>query len=116
MGGQELTDIRSLDIKTRLNEGMTKLVEQVYTNLKDADYWIWWCNAWKNIINSTTSGALFGTDMDNCMTEVFNWINRNKSMSVRTKVKDLVEYFQNQFLWLVWNCIIVHLGQIVQNG
>ena len=103
MGGQELTDIRSLDIKTRLNEGMTKLVEQVYTNLKMLT--IEYDDAMlKNIINSTTSGALFGTDMDNCMTEVFNWINRNKSMSVRTKVKDLVEYFKTASL-----CILAKL-------
>jgi hypothetical protein len=111
MGGQELTDIRSTDIRIRLNEGMTKLVEQVYTNLKmltieyDDDML-------KSIINTTTFGALFGTEMDNCMTEVFNYINRNKQLSVRTKVKDLVEYFKgNTYGWYetATLCIIAKL-------
>jgi len=38
MGGQELTNIRATDIRSRLNEGMSRLVEQVYTNLKDVDH------------------------------------------------------------------------------
>ena len=99
IGGQEVTDIRTTDIRNRLNEGMSRLVEQVYTNLKmltieyDDD-------KLKSIINSTTSGALFGIEMDNCMTEVLNYINRNKQLSVRTKAKDLVEYFKgNSYGW-----------------
>ena len=66
----------------------------------------------KNIINTTTFGALFGTEMDNCMTEVFNYINRNKQLSVRTKVKDLVEYFKgNSYGWYETGtlCIIAKL-------
>lgn len=34
MAGQELTDIRSSELKTRLNDGMSRLVEIVYPNLK----------------------------------------------------------------------------------
>lgn len=99
MGGQELTDIHTTDIRNRLNEGMSRLVEQVYTNLKmlTIEYDD---EMLKSIINTTTFGALFGTEMDNCMTEVFNYINRNKQLSVRTKVKDLVEYFKgNSYGW-----------------
>ena len=93
INGQELTDIRSSDIKTRLNEGMTKLVEQVYTNLKmlTIEYDD---SMLKAIINDTTPSGEFGFQMDNCSQEILNWINRNKSMSVRTKVKDLVDYFK----------------------
>ena len=99
MAGQEITDIRQTDIKGRLNEGMAKLVEQVYTNLKmlTIEYDD---TMLKSIINSTTNGALFGSDMDNCSQEVFNWINRNKQLSIRTKVKDLVDYFRgNTYGW-----------------
>ena len=38
--------------------------------------------------------------MDNPAQEVFNWINRNKQLSIRTKVKDLVDYFRgNTYGW-----------------
>lgn len=99
MAGQEITDIRQTDLRNRLNEGMAKLVEQVYTNLKMLT--IEYDDAMlKSIINSTTSGTFFGQEMDNCSQEIFNWLNRNKQLSIRTKVKDLVDYFRgNTYGW-----------------
>ncbi len=99
MAGQEITDIRQTDLSNRLNEGMAKLVEQVYTNLKMLT--IEYDDAMlKSIINSTTSGTFFGQEMDNCSQEIFNWLNRNKQLSIRTKVKDLVDYFRgNTYGW-----------------
>ena len=99
MAGQEITDIRQTDLRSRLNEGMAKLVEQVYTNLKMLT--IEYDDAMlKSIINSTTSGTFFGQEMDNCSQEIFNWLNRNKQLSIRTKVKDLVDYFRgNTYGW-----------------
>ena len=112
MGGQELTDaIRSTDIKNRLTEGMSNLVKQVYRNLDMLT--IEYDDAMlKQIINSTTNGALFGEDMDNCSTEVFNKIAMNKRLSVRSKVKDLVDYFKgNGYGWYEYAtlCIIAKL-------
>ena len=99
MGGQEITDIRQTDIKPRLNEAMAKLVEQVYTNLKmliiEYDD-----TMLKQIIADTNATGPFGYTMGNCEQEVFNWINRNKQLSVRSKVKDLVEHFRgNTYGW-----------------
>lgn len=94
MAGQELTDIRSSDLKNRLNDGMTRLVEIVYSNLKmlTIEYDD---SMLRSIINETNS-RLFDDDMDNCMLEIFNWINRNKNQSVRTKAKDLVDFFRGK--------------------
>lgn len=94
IGGQELTDIRSQELKNRLTDGMKCLVEQVYTNLKmlTIDY----DDAMlKTIINSSTSGTMFGTlEDDVCSTEIFNEIYRQKKRAVRTKIKDLVDIFR----------------------
>lgn len=94
IAGQELTDIRSQDIKNRLADGMKCLVEQVYTNLKmlTIDYDD---SMLRSILTSTTSGTLFGSlDADVCSTEIFNEISKQKRMAVRTKVKDLVDVFR----------------------
>lgn len=110
MGGQEVNDVRSSELKTRLNEGMTRLVEIVYPNLKMLT--IEYDDAMlKSIINNTNTGV-FADEMDNCMMELFNWINRNKTHSVRTKVKDLVEYFKaNRYGWseIASLCILAKL-------
>ena len=97
--GQKITDIRQTDIKGRLNEAMAKLVEQVYTNLKMLT--IEYDDAMlKQIIANTNPAGPFGYQMDNPAQEVFNWINRNKQLSIRTKVKDLVDYFRgNTYGW-----------------
>ena len=98
MAGQELTDIRSSELKTRLNDGMSRLVEIVYPNLKMLT--IEYDDSMLRSIIDNTSTGIFGDEMDNCMVEIFNWINRNKQMSVRTKAKDLVEYFKtNSYGW-----------------
>lgn len=99
MGGQEITDIRQTDIRSRLNEAMSRLVEQVYINLKMLT--IEYDDAMlKQIIADTNATGPFGYTMGNCEQEVFNWINRNKQLSIRTKVKDLVDYFRgNTYGW-----------------
>ena len=94
IGGQELTDIKSQDLKNRLTDGMKCLVEQVYTNLKmlTIDY----DDAMlKTIINSSTSGTMFGTlEDDVCSMEIFNEIAKQKRLAVRTKIKDLIDVFR----------------------
>ena len=99
MGGQEIADIRQTDIRSRLNEAMSRLVEQVYINLKMLT--IEYDDAMlKQIIADTNATGPFGYTMGNCEQEVFNWINRNKQLSIRTKVKDLVDYFRgNTYGW-----------------
>lgn len=111
LAGQELTDIRQTDLKARLNEGMSRLVYQVYTNLKmlQKEYND---DLLRQILNTTTSGALFARQMDNCMQEVFNFIQRQKSQSIRVKVKDLVDTFRGgNYGWyeLATLCIIAEL-------
>lgn len=100
MAGQELIDIRSSELKTRLNDGMTRLVEIVYPNLKmlTIEYDD---SMLRGIINYNDNGGFpWEKEMDNCMVEILNWINRNKSLSIRTKAKDLVEYFKgNGYGW-----------------
>lgn len=94
IAGQELTDIKSQDLKNRLTDGMKCLIEQVYTNLKmlTIDY----DDAMlKSIINSTTNGSIFGKlEDDVCSMEIFNAISKQKRMAVRTKIKDLIDLFR----------------------
>ena len=115
IGGTELTDIHSLDIRNRLNDAMKCLVEQVYTNLKmlTIDY----DDAMlRSLINSTTNGTLIsGLQDDVCSAEVFNYINRQKSLSVRPKVNDIVNYFKgNTYGWYetATLCIIAKLYKL----
>lgn len=99
MGGQEITDIRQTDLRARLNEGMARLVEQVYTNLKmlTIEYDD---TMLKQIIADTNGSGPFGYQMDNCSQEIFNHLTRNKQLSIRTKVEDLVEHFRgNTYGW-----------------
>ena len=115
IGGNELTDIKSQDIKNRLNDAMKSLVEQVYTNLKMLT--IEYDDAMlKSIINSTTSGTLFGNlAEDACSMEIFNEISKQQRMAVRTKVKDLVDYFKgNTYGWYETAilCIIAKLYKL----
>lgn len=99
MAGQELTnEIRQTDIKNRLNEGMSRLVERVYTNLKMLT--IEYDDAMLKQIIGFNSIEVAGLTLDNCSTEVLNHINRQKQLSIRTKVKDLVDYFRgNTYGW-----------------
>lgn len=94
IAGNELTDIKSTDLKNRLTDGMKTLVEMVYTNLKMLT--IEYDDAMlRSIINSTTSGTLFGTmNEDPCSIEIFNEITRQKRLAVRRKVKDLIDTFR----------------------
>lgn len=115
IGGNELTDIKSQDIKNRLNDAMKSLVKQVYTNLKMLT--IEYDDAMlKSIINSTTSGTLFGNlAEDACSMEIFNEISKQQRMAVRTKVKDLVDYFKgNTYGWYETAilCIIAKLYKL----
>ena len=99
MAGQEITDIRQTELRSRLNEGMAKLVEQVYTNLKmlTIEYDD---TMLKQIIANTNPSGPFGYTMDNCSQEIFNWLNRNKQLSIRTKVEDIVKQFRgNTYGW-----------------
>ena len=99
MAGQEITDIRQTDLRSRLNEGMAKLVEQVYTNLKmlTIEYDD---TMLKQIIADTNASGPFGYAMDNCSQEIFNWLSRNKQLSIRTKVEDIVKQFRgNTYGW-----------------
>lgn len=115
IGGNELTDIKSQDIKNRLNDAMKCLVEQVYTNLKMLT--IEYDDAMlKSIINSTTSGTILGNlSEDACSMEIFNEIGRQQRMAVRTKVKDLVDHFKgNTYGWYETAilCIIAKLYKL----
>ena len=98
MAGQEITtDIRQTDLRSRLNEGMAKLVEQVYTNLKmlTIEYDD---TMLKQIIAKPPKP--FGYTMDNCSQEIFNWLSRNRQLSIRTKVEDIVKQFRgNTYGW-----------------
>ena len=99
IGGNELTDIKSQDIKNRLNDAMKCLVEQVYTNLKMLT--IEYDDAMLNqIIADTNPNGPLGYRMDNCSQEIVNEISKQKRMAVRTKVKDLVDHFKgNTYGW-----------------
>ncbi len=92
--GQEVTkDLRFNDLKGRLSEAMGKLVEQVYTNLKmltiECDDALL-----KSIIANKGDGFDFGDELDNCATEIMNWIFYNKRISVRTTGKLLIDHFK----------------------
>lgn len=108
IGGNELTDIRSTDIRTRLNEGMTRLIEKIYRNLSMLGNTEYDDAMLKGVINAPESGALFADTMNNAETEVFNKINSDKRMSIRTKVKDLVDYFKsNGYGWYEMAVLVI---------
>lgn len=108
IGGNELTDIRSTDIRTRLNEGMMRLIEQIYRNLSMLGNVEYDDAMLKSVINASESGALFADTMNNAETEVFNKINSDKRMSIRTKVKDLVDYFKsNGYGWYEMGVLVI---------
>lgn len=108
IGGNELTDIRSSDIRTRLNEGMMRLIEKVYRNLSMLGNTEYDDAMLKSVINASESGALFADTMNNAETEVFNKINSDKRMSIRTKVKDLVDYFKsNGYGWYEMAVLVI---------
>lgn len=108
IGGNELTDIRSTDIRTRLNEGMTRLIEKIYRNLSMLGNTEYDDAMLKRVINAPESGAFFADTMNNAETEVFNKINSDKRMSIRTKVKDLVDYFKsNGYGWYEMAVLVI---------
>ncbi len=92
--GQEITkDLRFNDLKGRLSEAMGKLVEQVYTNLKmltiECDDALL-----RSIIANQNGGLGLGDGLENCTTEIMNWISYNKRISVRTTGKLLIDHFK----------------------
>lgn len=91
LNGTEL-NVRASELKARLVEGMTQLIKQVYINLDmiDVDFDD---VTLKHIINEQNTGFWGGT-MDQAMTEVFNKVNRNKNLSIRSIVGDLVKDFK----------------------
>ncbi|MDE7465373.1 MAG: BREX system P-loop protein BrxC [Muribaculaceae bacterium] len=98
MNASEITDIRTGDLKGRLNEAMGRLVKLVYTNL-DMLSIEYDDTTLKTIIADKASGE-FAYQMDAAMQEVVNFVNKNKSLSVRTKVSDLVAHFRsNTYGW-----------------
>ena len=98
LGGYELTDIRSTDIKIRLTEGMTRLVNLEYKNL--ALLKIEYDDSMLKRIICSTAEERLGYELDECCQEVMNKLNLDKSRAVRTKVKDLVDYFRgNRYGW-----------------
>lgn len=112
IGGQELTDIKSQDLKIRLTDGMRCLVEQVYTNLKmlTIEYDD---TKLKSIINDTTNGALWGKlEDDVCSTEIFNEITKQKRLAVRTKIKDLIEVFRSGTYGWYENAILCIIAKL----
>lgn len=97
LNGQEV-DTRATDLKNRLNEGMSKLVKNVFTNLDmlEIEYDD---DMLKRIITQRNTG-FWDETMDACMNEVFKKIKRDKNYSIRTKVSDLVSYFKgNTYGW-----------------
>lgn len=114
IGGNELTDIKSQDIKNRLNDAMKCLVEQVYTNLKMLT--IEYDDAMLRSIINITSGPLYAElKEDACSMEIFNEISKQQRMAVRTKVKDLVDHFKgNTYGWYETAilCIIAKLYKL----
>lgn len=97
LNGQEV-DTRATDLKNRLNEGMSKLVKNVFTNLDmlEIEYDD---DMLKRIITERNTG-FWDETMDACMNEVFHKITRDKNFSIRTKVSDLVSHFKgNTYGW-----------------
>ncbi|MCC8119638.1 MAG: BREX system P-loop protein BrxC [Bacteroidales bacterium] len=113
--GNEIRDIRYTDIRTRLGEAMKRLVEMVYIHLSmlTVEYTD---QTLKDILNATSAGTLpFGGDMDACCTEVYTKIVRDKNLSVRSKVKDIVDTFRKpQYGWheMATLCILAKLYKL----
>ena len=114
LNGQEV-DTRATDLKNRLNEGMSKLVKNVFTNLDmlEIEYDD---DMLKRIITQPNTG-FWDETMDACMSEVFNKITRDKNYSIRTKVSDLISYFKSSVNGYGWYetatlCILAKLYKL----
>ena len=92
---------------------MTQLIKQVYINLEmiDVDFDD---DMLKQIINEQNTGFWGGT-MDAAMTEVFNKVNRNKNLSIRSIVGELVKDFKGgTYGWyeMATLCVLVKLYKL----
>lgn len=111
----QVVDTRATDLKSRLNEGMSKLVKNVFTNLDmlEIEYDD---DMLKRIITQPNTG-FWDETMDACMSEVFNKITRDKNFSIRTKVSDLISYFKSSVNGYGWYetatlCILAKLYKL----
>lgn len=110
LNASEITDIRTSELKPRLNEAMSRVVEAVYTDL-DMLTIEYDDTMLKTIIADKASGE-FAYDMDEALQEVLSLINKNKGLSIRTKVSDLVAHFRsNTYGWyeMATLCILAKL-------
>lgn len=112
LNGSEI-NVRANELKPRLIEGMTQLIKQVYHDLEmlDVEYDD---DMLKRIINEQNTGFWDNT-MDAAMTEVFNHINRNRNLSIRSVVSELVKYFKgNTYGWyeMATLCILAKLYKL----
>lgn len=112
INGTEL-NIRASELKARLAEGMTQLIKQVYTNLEMLDV-EFDDDMLKRIISEQNTG-FWGNTMDSAMTEVFNKVNRNKNLSIRSIVSELVKDFKGDtYGWyeMATLCILAKLYKL----
>lgn len=112
LNGTEI-NVRATELKARLVEGMSQLIKQVYINLEmiDVDFDD---DMLKQIINEQNTGFWGGT-MDAAMTEVFNKVNRNKNLSIRSIVGELVKDFKGgTYGWyeMATLCVLVKLYKL----
>lgn len=113
VGGTDITEeIRTQDLKQRLNEGMIRVIRMVYPNLSmlQNDYSD---DFLKKVIKSTSVGDFFGSSVDSCGLEVLNKINREKNgKAANVTIKSLLDFFEdNRYGWyeMAILCILAQL-------
>lgn len=91
VNGNELNDITAHDVRTRLNEGMQKLIESEYVNLKLIRKHKFSLDDLHQTLNMTSK---IGLNLEECDSDVLNAIQQDKNQSVRSIVSNIISKFR----------------------
>nr|WP_298673231.1 BREX system P-loop protein BrxC [uncultured Prevotella sp.] len=91
VNGNELNDITAHDVRTRLNEGMQKLIESEYVNLKLIREHKFSLDVLHQTLNMTSK---IGLSLEECDSDVLNAIQQDKNQSVRSIVSNIISKFR----------------------
>ena len=91
VNGNELNGITAHDVRTRLNEGLQKLVESEYVNLKLIRNHKFTLDDLQTALRLPSKEGLV---MEECDQDVFNAIQLDKNQSVRSIVSNIISKFR----------------------
>jgi hypothetical protein len=90
VNGNELTNVSSHDVRTRLTEGLQNLIESEYVNLKLISKHKFNLDVLQDTLHLPTK---MGLSLEECDTDVMNAIQQDKNQSVRSIVSNIIDKF-----------------------